>query len=192
MLSSELKAFYMVARLGSITLAAKKLGLSQPTVTTQIRNLEAQYGVELFFRGGRRLTLSDDGTRERLSAWCAQDARFHMIDNPGRIVSCGLNRCIEASHGEFIVRLDVHTVYAPDYISRCLAVWQETGADNVGGPWRAQGESGPAAGVQRAVAAAAQLLQVEAGLARDGEKGPGQQHAEDQRRGEKKCQRGAA
>src|SRR5690606_32090698 len=48
---------------GSITLAAKKLGLSQPTVTTQIRNLEAQYGVELFFRGGRRLTLSDDGTR---------------------------------------------------------------------------------------------------------------------------------
>ena len=82
--------------------------------------------------------LSDDGTRERLSAWCAQDARFHMIDNPGRIVSCGLNRCIEASHGEFIVRLDVHTVYAPDYISRCLAVWQETGADNVGGPWLAQ------------------------------------------------------
>jgi molybdenum-dependent DNA-binding transcriptional regulator ModE len=39
-LSAELKAFYMVARLGSITLAAKKLGLSQPTVTTQIRNLE--------------------------------------------------------------------------------------------------------------------------------------------------------
>ena len=63
MLSSELKAFYMVARLGSITLAAKKLGLSQPTVTTQIRKLESQYSVELFFRGGRRLTLSDDGAR---------------------------------------------------------------------------------------------------------------------------------
>ena len=41
MLSAELKAFFMVARLGSITLAAKKLGLSQPTVTTQIRHLEA-------------------------------------------------------------------------------------------------------------------------------------------------------
>ena len=54
MLSSELKAFYMVARLGSITLAAKKLGLSQPTVTTQIRSLESHYGVELFYRGGRR------------------------------------------------------------------------------------------------------------------------------------------
>ncbi|NBA97902.1 LysR family transcriptional regulator [Pseudomonas sp. R5(2019)] len=63
MLSAELKAFYMVARLGSITLAAKKLGLSQPTVTTQIRHLESQYAVELFYRGGRRLTLSDDGAR---------------------------------------------------------------------------------------------------------------------------------
>ncbi|MNZ43764.1 HTH-type transcriptional activator CmpR [compost metagenome] len=63
MLSAELKAFYMVAKLGSITQAAKKLGLSQPTVTTQIRNLESQYAVELFYRGGRRLTLSDVGAR---------------------------------------------------------------------------------------------------------------------------------
>ena len=63
MLSAELKAFYMVARLGSITLAAKKLGLSQPTVTTQIRNLESQYSVELFYRGGRRLSVSDEGAR---------------------------------------------------------------------------------------------------------------------------------
>lgn len=63
MLCAELKSFHMVARLGSITQAAKKLGLSQPTVTTQIRNLEGQYGVELFYRGGRRLTLSDEGAR---------------------------------------------------------------------------------------------------------------------------------
>jgi molybdenum-dependent DNA-binding transcriptional regulator ModE len=62
-LSAELKAFYMVAQLGSITQAAKKLGLSQPTVTTQIRNLESHYAVELFYRGGRRLTVSDEGVR---------------------------------------------------------------------------------------------------------------------------------
>lgn len=61
MQSAELKAFYMVARLGSITQAAKKLGLSQPTITTQVRNLESQYNVELFYRGGRRLTLTDAG-----------------------------------------------------------------------------------------------------------------------------------
>lgn len=63
MLTAELKAFYMVARLGSVTQAAKKLGLSQPTVTTQIRQLESRYSVELFYRGGRRLTVSDEGAR---------------------------------------------------------------------------------------------------------------------------------
>jgi succinoglycan biosynthesis protein ExoA len=118
--------------------------------------------------------LSDDGTRERLAAWCQQDARFVMIDNPGRIVSCGLNRCIDQSHGEFIVRLDVHTVYAPDYIAQCLATWQRTGADNVGGPWKAQGSEGPQGRVQRAVAAAFQSRLVTGGalsrdLAYDGE-----------------------
>jgi DNA-binding transcriptional LysR family regulator len=63
MLSAELKAFYTVALLGSVTQAAKKLGLSQPTVTTQIRQLESRYAVELFYRGGRRLTVSDEGAR---------------------------------------------------------------------------------------------------------------------------------
>ncbi|AOY90986.1 LysR family transcriptional regulator [Cupriavidus sp. USMAA2-4] len=63
MLVAQLKSFFMVARLGSITLAAKQLGLSQPTVTSQVRALEEAYGVELFHRGGRRLALSDAGVR---------------------------------------------------------------------------------------------------------------------------------
>ncbi len=39
MLVAQFKSFFMVARLGSITLAAKQLGFSQPTVTSQIRVL---------------------------------------------------------------------------------------------------------------------------------------------------------
>lgn len=110
--------------------------------------------------------LSDDGTRERLATWCQQDARFAMLDNPGRIVSSGLNRCIERARGAFIVRLDVHTVYAPDYIAQCLATWQAIGADNVGGPWKAEaarGATGQEAAVQRAIAAAFQSRWVAGG-----------------------------
>jgi succinoglycan biosynthesis protein ExoA len=84
--------------------------------------------------------MSNDGTRERLSAFCESDARFAMIDNPGRIVSTGLNRCIERATGEFIVRLDVHTVYADDYVAQCLATWQATGRGlsvEMGGRWGA-------------------------------------------------------
>ena len=95
---------------------------------------------------------SDDGTREWLRGICQRDARFVLIDNPQRIVSAGLNRCIECASGDLIVRWDVHTVYAPDYLAQCLAVHAETGADNVGGPWKAEGQGW----VGRAIAAAFQ------------------------------------
>jgi glycosyltransferase involved in cell wall biosynthesis len=117
--------------------------------------------------------MSDDGTRERFHQWHqrylqkekAPDASLHfdLIDNPGRIVSSGLNQCIARSMGVFLVRLDVHTVYAPDYIAQCWAAWQHTGADNVGGPWRAEGQPGPQGTVQRAIAAAFQSRWVAGG-----------------------------
>lgn len=95
---------------------------------------------------------SDDGTRERLAARIAGDARFELVDNPGRIVSCGLNAALAQARGEVIVRMDLHTVYAEDYIAQCLAALARSGADNVGGPWRALGQGG----WQRAIAAAFQ------------------------------------
>lgn len=53
--------FWMVAKEGSIAGAAKRLRLSQPTISTQVRTLEEQLGVELFDRSGRRLVLSEAG-----------------------------------------------------------------------------------------------------------------------------------
>lgn len=95
---------------------------------------------------------SDDGTRERLAAFCARDARFRWLDNPGRIVSSGLNRCIAEARGEVIARLDIHSRYAPDYLAESLAALQRSGADNVGGPWVAEGQTP----MQRAIACAFQ------------------------------------
>lgn len=50
---SLLRTFLAVHRAGSFTAAARLLGLSQPTVTTQIRSLEDQLGRELFERRPR-------------------------------------------------------------------------------------------------------------------------------------------
>ena len=97
MLSAELKAFFMVARLGSITQAAKKLGLSQPTVTTQIRNLESQYGVELFYRGGRRLTVSDEGARLLPMV----KALLQQLYSVKARAEAELNSCIAGAKAEF-------------------------------------------------------------------------------------------
>ncbi|MFF7949583.1 LysR family transcriptional regulator [Streptomyces griseorubiginosus] len=51
-----LRTFLTVHRTGSFTAAARLLGLSQPTVTTQIRSLERQLGHELFERQARGVT----------------------------------------------------------------------------------------------------------------------------------------
>ncbi|MFF1449297.1 LysR family transcriptional regulator [Streptomyces sp. NPDC058274] len=50
---SLLRTFLAVHRAGSFTAAARLLGLSQPTVTTQMRQLEEQLGRELFERQPR-------------------------------------------------------------------------------------------------------------------------------------------
>ncbi|WP_055585363.1 LysR family transcriptional regulator [Peterkaempfera griseoplana] len=47
---TQLRTFLAVHRAGSFTAAARLLGLSQPTVTAQIRALERQLGRELFQR----------------------------------------------------------------------------------------------------------------------------------------------
>lgn len=95
---------------------------------------------------------SDDGTRERLDTRARVDPRLIVVDNPQRIVATGLNACLARARGEVIARLDVHTTYADDYLAQCIATLERTGADNVGGPWVAAGETP----MQRAVAAAFQ------------------------------------
>lgn len=58
---TQLRSFYAVARHGGFTAAARALHISQPTVTTQVGELEANYGVELFVRRGRTVVLTDVG-----------------------------------------------------------------------------------------------------------------------------------
>lgn len=102
---------------------------------------------------------SDDGTAEWLRERAAQDPRLKVIANGGRIVSTGLNRALSIAEGEIIVRMDVHSVYAPDYVAECIAALQRTGADNVGGPWVAVGEGA----MQKAICAVFQSRWISGG-----------------------------
>lgn len=58
---TELKAFDATARAGSMSAAARLLGLRQPTISAHIAHLESAWGVELFFRRGRRVELTEFG-----------------------------------------------------------------------------------------------------------------------------------
>lgn len=56
-----LRTFREVARLGSFTKAAEKLGYAQSSVTAQMQKLEREYGVPLVERFGRKLRLTPPG-----------------------------------------------------------------------------------------------------------------------------------
>lgn len=57
----QLRGFYYAARALSITKAAEKLALSQPSVSLQIQALEQDLKVQLFERRGPRIRLTRDG-----------------------------------------------------------------------------------------------------------------------------------
>ncbi len=80
--------------------------------------------------------MSVDATREILGRLAAADGRIRLVDNPGRLTAAGLNECIRLARGDVIVRIDVHADYAPDFVQKCVAELERTGADNVGGAAR--------------------------------------------------------
>ncbi len=53
--------FYIVAREGSIKLAAEKINVSQPTISDQIKLLEEDLGCLLFDRVGKSLRITQEG-----------------------------------------------------------------------------------------------------------------------------------
>ncbi len=57
----ELISFYHVARLRSVSKAARTLELGQPTVTTHLRKLESEFGITLFDRIKRPIHLTSEG-----------------------------------------------------------------------------------------------------------------------------------
>ncbi len=58
----RLRIFLAVVDAGGVGDAARLLGVSQPAVSTQIKRLEAELGVSLFRRSGRRLSVSEQGS----------------------------------------------------------------------------------------------------------------------------------
>ena len=58
----SLHYFVVVAEERNITRAAEQLNMSQPPLSSQIKSLEEELGVQLFIRGKRLLTITDAGT----------------------------------------------------------------------------------------------------------------------------------
>lgn len=84
--------------------------------------------------------ISTDRTRQAIQEfmWENPDLSVRVIDNPKRSIPAALNQALKATTGEYIVRLDAHSLPAQDYVARSVADLQAGLGDNVGGMWEIQ------------------------------------------------------
>lgn len=91
----HLRLFLTVADQGSLTAAARSLGLSQPAVSKSLAELEVMLPARLFLRQGRRLALTSEGevfrrhARDGLARLDAAAAATQTQNGPARL-SVGL------------------------------------------------------------------------------------------------------
>ena len=84
---------------------------------------------------------STDGTRELIEALAERHPNVSLVDNPGKIVSAGMNAALRVAKGEIIIRVDGHCEIASDYVSCCVSHLVDDQADCVGGPLETVGET---------------------------------------------------
>jgi len=99
--------------------------------------------------------MSTDGTRAEVAAFQKEfpDLVVRVVDNTQRTIPSAVNRALEASQGEIVVRLDAHSKPYPDYIEKCVTLLEAGAGDNVGGVWEIH--PGAQTWVAKAIATAA-------------------------------------
>lgn len=90
--------------------------------------------LEVLFIDGR----STDRTRELIEKYTKAYPHIHLLDNPQQVVPYALNKGVEESTGEVVMRIDGHCVYPTNYVSELVKYLYELDADNVGGVWNTQ------------------------------------------------------
>ncbi len=106
----RLHIFHTVARMGSFTKAAAELGISQPAVSIQVRELESNLGVTLLVRIRSGVSLTDTGevvyqyTRRIFSL---ADEMTHSIQNITGLKSGRLTIGSSSTPGEYILPLAI-------------------------------------------------------------------------------------
>ena len=110
----QLRLLLAVSREGSVSRAAQRLHLTQPTLSAQLRQLAEQVGLPLFERVGRRLHLTAAGrvvldTANRVEQ--ELERQLALVSGVGGPISFRLRNAPAVSVG-------------PDLVRRLMASWQ--------------------------------------------------------------------
>jgi DNA-binding transcriptional LysR family regulator len=93
----QLKAFDRVVKLGTFHAAAMALHITQPSVSTRIKELEAALNTRLFIRNGPKISMTAEGhalvayAGQMLETTDAMSARFHTRNPLKGVLRIGMN-----------------------------------------------------------------------------------------------------
>jgi succinoglycan biosynthesis protein ExoA len=95
----------------------------------------------------------DGGSSDATRQIAGRFSQVRVLDNPRQLQASALNIALERATGDVFVRVDGHCVIAPDYVERCLAALDTSGAAMVGGGMTASAGDGGwlAAGIAAAM-----------------------------------------
>ena len=88
-----------------------------------------QSNMEIFIIDGE----SDDNSFKLIKEYCSKYEFIKYFNNPNRFQAYAMNIGIKASKGDYIIRLDAHSVYPKNYFSLLIKTALEFNSDNVGG-----------------------------------------------------------
>jgi aminoethylphosphonate catabolism LysR family transcriptional regulator len=115
---AQLRAFHAVAATGGFSKAAERLGLSQPAVSDHVRHLEQDYGVQLFIRDRRSVTLTVLG-RE---LYAIAERQFEVEGEAAKLLSAAQ----ELDAGELVLAADAAMHVLP-LVARFLVQYPQLG-----------------------------------------------------------------
>lgn len=116
----QIDAFRTVMLVGTVTLAAKMLSISQPAVSRLILDLEEQLGFQLFLRSGRRLVPTEEANLLADEVHRALSGLERIKDTAAAIASFRHARI------SFISNQNFSSVILPELIKRFAVLRPET------------------------------------------------------------------
>lgn len=123
---------YMLPNISIIVPCRNEATYIKSFITSLVNQDYPKDKLEVVIAEGR----SSDQTKNLLLKYTKELPWIRIIDNEKKIVSTALNLAIRQTSHDIVLRMDVHTEYAPDYLRKCVETLLETRFHNVGGPAR--------------------------------------------------------
>ena len=101
---TQLRYLMTIAKTGSFNKAAEQLYVSQPSLTSAVKELERELGITLFYRSGRGVTLTGDGTEILLYAKQLYGQYEDILERYGKGSSHRKRFGVSTQHYSFAVK----------------------------------------------------------------------------------------